>query len=76
MPTRESPVARAQQHVARAEDRVARQKQLIERLVRDDHPVTASQARVVLAVLEESLRLAHEHLALEIKHYGNPQKEA
>jgi len=72
----ESPIERAEQHVAQAEGRVARQKQLIEKLVRDKHPATADQARAVLAVLEESLRLAHEHLRLEVKHYGNPEKDA
>ncbi len=76
MSTQGSPIARAEQHVAQAERRVVRQKQLIEKLVRDNHPITAKQACEVLSVLEESLRLAHEHLGLEIKHFGNPEKEA
>ena len=76
MPTYESPVAIAKRHVAQGEGRVARQKELIEKLVRDNHPAAADHARAVLAVLEESLRLAHQHLALEIKHYGDPRTEA
>jgi DNA-binding ferritin-like protein len=75
MPTYESPVTIAERHVALGERRVVRQKELIEKLVRDNHPATASQARAVLALLEESLRLAREVLVLEIKHYGNPGKE-
>jgi hypothetical protein len=72
MPSSDSPVAVAERHVAEAEQRVARQRRLIEELVRDKHLVTAEQARKVLRLLEDSLRLARIHLELERAHYGRP----
>jgi hypothetical protein len=66
----ESPVAVAQRHVAQAERRVARQKALIEELERDRHFAMVENARKILEVLEESLRLARVHLELEQAHYG------
>lgn len=66
----ESPVQVARRHVAEAERRVARQRELIEELARDRHFATAEQAKKVLDVLEDSLRLARVHLELEEAHYG------
>ena len=77
MPKAESPIEMARRHVAEADQRVARQKALLDELLRDGHAGRGiAQARSVLEVLEQSLRLAREHLRLEREHYGNPGMEA
>ncbi len=55
----------AQRHVLEGEDRVARQRAVIATMERDHHAETAATAREVLATLEESLRLAKQHLEAE-----------
>lgn len=73
MPSAESPIAMAERHVREGERRIERQRQLIAELERDKHIATADHARRVLAVLQESQRLARAHLELERAHYGGPQ---
>ena len=64
----EDPIAQARRHVAEAEDHIARQEALVVRLSGDArHVALAVQARVILATLRQTLRLAREHLALELK---------
>ena len=64
----EDPVAQARRHVAEAEGHIVRQEALVARLSGDArHVALAVQARVILATLRQTLRLAREHLALELK---------
>ena len=64
----EDPVAQARRHVAEAEGHIARQEALVARLSGDArHVALAVQARVILATLRQTLRLAREHLTLELK---------
>ena len=44
----------AEAHVASGGEHLARQKRLIDELTADGHPVAASSARGLLAILEES----------------------
>jgi hypothetical protein len=55
----------AQRHVLEGEERVARQRAMIEAMERHRHPVVAAKARDILATMEESLRLAKQHLEAE-----------
>jgi hypothetical protein len=55
-----------------AEGHIARQEALIRELDRDGHPELAVKARELLATLKTSLRLAREHLAMELE--KRPQK--
>ena len=69
MPNAETPVELARRHVTEGEQRVARQKTIVERLVKDGHePRAVDKARLVLRTLEHSLRLAKEHLEIELSH--------
>jgi hypothetical protein len=52
----------AEQHVLGGEARITHQKAIIAELERDSHPVVAEWARRILAVMEETLRLARRHL--------------
>jgi hypothetical protein len=61
----ESPLSVAQRHVIEAEQRVADLKRILKELLRDRHAVQAEMAGRVLHTLEESLRLARDHLARE-----------
>jgi hypothetical protein len=66
--SREDPIAKERRHIAQAEDRIARQETLVAKLSADKRfGDLAAQARVILATLKETLRLAREHLALELK---------
>jgi hypothetical protein len=56
-----------QRHVIEAEGHVARQEALIKELDRDGHPELAITARELLVTLKTSLRLAREHLAMELE---------
>jgi hypothetical protein len=77
MPLGETPLAMARRHVAEAELRIARQKALIAKLVYDKHSgMILQRADTLLALLEDGLRLAREHLRLEHEHYGYPENEA
>ncbi len=63
----------AQRHVLEGEDRIARQRTLIETMERDHHLETAATARGILATMEESLRLAKQHLEAERLKQGNTE---
>ena len=59
----ETPLEQAQRHLAMGESLVAEQRAIIERLRAEGRP-TLDAVRL-LATLEESPRLMHEHLAYE-----------
>ena len=64
----EDPIAKSRRHVAQAEEHIARQEALVAKLSADKrYNVLAAQARVILATLKQTLHLAREHLALELK---------
>ncbi len=63
-------VATARRHVAEAEQHIADQRNIIEHLERNRHSAQAAIARRVLSTLENSLRLAQEHLAREEQKVG------
>jgi hypothetical protein len=60
-----APASTAQRHVIEAEQHVADLRRILEELLRDKHAAQAEVARRVLHTLEESLRLARDHLARE-----------
>jgi hypothetical protein len=63
----ESAVAKARRHVLQAEANVAHQQALCARLVANPRLAgLTAQARSVLSTLTHTLRLAREHLALEL----------
>lgn len=61
----EDSVSMARRHVTEAERHVADLKRILEELVQDKHPEQAELARRVLRTMEDSLRLAQDHLARE-----------
>ena len=64
----EDPVSQARRHVAEAEARIERQEALVARLSDSNkHIALAGEAREILATLKQTLRLARDHLALELK---------
>ena len=64
----EDPVSQAGRHVAEAEARIERQQALVARLSDNiKYAALLDQAREVLATLKDTLRLARDHLALELK---------
>ena len=64
----EDPVSQARRHVAEAEVRIERQEALVARLSDNSkYAALLDQAREVLATLKYTLRLAREHLELELK---------
>jgi hypothetical protein len=64
----EDPVSEARRHVAEAEARIERQEALVARLSDSNkHLSLASEAREILAALKHTLRLARDHLALELR---------
>jgi len=63
----EDPVLQARRHVAEAEARIERQEALVVRLSNTDHLALASEAREILATLKHTLRLARDHLTLELR---------
>jgi hypothetical protein len=64
----EDPISQAHRHVAEAEARIVRQEALVARLSDNSkYAALLDQAREVLATLKDTLRLAREHLALELK---------
>jgi hypothetical protein len=62
----ETPLEQAERHLAIGESLVAEQRAIIERLRSEGRPTLDAQR--LLATLEESLRLMHEHLAYERSH--------
>ena len=64
----EDPVSQARRHVAEGEARIERQEALVARLSDDSKYLSlAGQAREILSTLKQTLRLAREHLELELK---------
>ena len=64
----EDPVSEARRHVAEAEARIEWQEALVARLSDSNkHLALASEAREILGTLEHTLRLARDHLALELR---------
>ena len=64
----EDSVSQARRHVAEAEARIERQEALVARLSDSNkHIALAGEAREILATLKQTLRLARDHLALELK---------
>jgi hypothetical protein len=64
----EDPVSQARRHVAEAEARIERQEALAARLsYRGKYISLAGQAREILSTLQQTLRLARDHLELELK---------
>jgi len=61
----EDSLGQAERHVRKGEERVRRQTEILADLERDNHPRLAQEAKKVLAVLEETLRLSREHLHRE-----------
>jgi hypothetical protein len=61
----ETPLAQSRRHVLEGEEMVARQRALVEEVDRE-HPEIAAQARRVLAIMEETLRLSRQHLEQEL----------
>ena len=65
---KEDPILQARRHIAEAEFRIERQEALIARLSGDNKYVAlADEAREILITLKHTLRLARDHLALELK---------
>jgi hypothetical protein len=63
----EDPVSQARRHVAEAEARIERQETLVARLSDSDKYLSlAGQARDILGTLNQTLRLAREHLEYEL----------
>ena len=63
--TGESSLSMAQRHVIEAESHVADLRRILDELLRDRHAAHAELAGRVLHTLEESLRIARDHLARE-----------
>ena len=61
----ETPLEQAERHVLQCESAIERIMVLIDRLESDGRRDEASDARVLLGVLQESLRLARQHLDYE-----------
>jgi len=64
----EDPVSQARRHVAEAEARIERQEALVARLSDNaKHAALADEAREILATMNQTLRLARDHLTTELK---------
>lgn len=64
---KEDPVSQARRHVAEAEARIERQEALVARLSDDSKYLSlAGQAREILSTLKQTLRLARDHLEIEL----------
>ena len=61
----ETTLEMAERHVAEGRKRVERQQQIAGEMERHTHPQAAKRARATLALFQENLRLAIEHLELE-----------
>jgi hypothetical protein len=63
----EDPVSQARRHVAEAEGRIERQKALVARLSSGNKYLSlAHQAKEILCTLQQTLRLARDHLDFEL----------
>lgn len=61
------PLTTARKYIAEAEDRVARQEALVLRLLQDKRRRNvAAKAKEILDTLKHSIRLAREHLSIEL----------
>jgi hypothetical protein len=64
----EDPVSQARRHVAEAEARIERQEALVAKLSNSSKYLSlAGQAREILSTLKQTLRLARDHLELELR---------
>jgi hypothetical protein len=64
----EDPVSQARRHVAEAEARIERQEALVARLSDSSkYPSLADQATEILGTLNQTLRLARDHLEYELR---------
>jgi hypothetical protein len=64
----EDPVSQARRHVAAAEARIERQEALVAMLSNSSkYAALAGQAREILSTLKQTLRLARDHLELELR---------
>lgn len=64
----EDPVSQARRHVAEAELRIERQEALVARLADSNkYIILAAEAREILFTLRQTLRLARDHLVLELR---------
>jgi hypothetical protein len=64
----EDPVSQARRHVVEAEARIERQEALVARLSYNSKtPQLAGQAREILSTLQQTLRLARDHLEYELR---------
>jgi hypothetical protein len=64
----EDPVLQARRHVAEAEARIEQQEALVARLSDNSkYAALRDQAKEILATLKDTLRLARDHLALELR---------
>ena len=64
----EDPLSQARRHVAEGEARIERQEALVARLSDNSkYASLANQGRGILGTLKQTLRLAREHLELELK---------
>ena len=70
MTQREDPLAQAERHVREAEERIGRQLEIIAELDRDGHDRMAAKARHLLAIFQQTLGLAHDHLRRERRERG------
>jgi hypothetical protein len=61
----ESLLAMARRHVRETRQRVERQASIVNRLIAQERWLEAKEARRLLSLLEESLRLAEKHLRME-----------
>lgn len=67
-------VATARRHVAEAEQHVAHMRRIVEQLAQGKNPALAETARHVLQTLEDSLRLAQDHVDREERNAGAARK--
>ena len=65
----ETALEMAQRHVTEGHKRVERQQQVVREMDLHRHPEAAKRARETLALFEENLRLAIEHLQIERARY-------
>ncbi len=64
----EDPASQARRHVAEAKAHIARQEALVAKLSNDQrHLALAAEAKEILTTLKQTLRLAREQLAIELK---------
>ena len=61
----ESKLEIAERHVVEGEMRIARQRELVAKMERGGHELTAAEARIAVSVMETTLELMRDHLRKE-----------